>query len=525
MIFRSPFPDIEVPAAPLHSVLLRRAGELADKPALIDAPTGRTITYGQLAMGSRLIASSLARRGFAKGDVFAIYAPNLPEYAAAIVAVSMAGGAVTTINPLYTVEELAFQLDDTGAKYLLTIPMFLDKAREAAERSRVEEVFVLGEAEGATPFASLLASDGIPPDVAFDVGNDVVALPYSSGTTGLPKGVLITHRSIGANICQVASAVPSVTEDATVIGVLPFFHIYGITVILGVSLYVGATIVTLPRFELETFLKAVQDYGVTYAALVPPILVALAKHPAVERYDLSKLTGIGCGAAPLGENVERAVAGRLGCTVGQGYGMTETSCTSHVAPLDGIKPGAAGVPLPNTECKVTALATGAELGPNEQGEICLRGPQIMKGYLNQPAATAAMLDPEGWLHTGDVGYVDGEGYLFVVDRVKELIKYKGLQVAPAELEAVLLSHPAVADGAVIPSPDEEAGEVPKAFVVLRAPATPEEIMAFVANRVAPHKKIRQLEIVDSIPKSLSGKILRRVLIERERAKVASRAQP
>jgi len=208
---------------------------------------------------------------------------------------------------------------------------------------------------------------------------------------------------------------------------------------------------------------------------VPPIVVALAKHPAVDRYDLSKLTTIGSGAAPLGKEVEEACLARIGCHVGQGYGMTETSCASQVSPLDGVRAGSAGVPLPNTECKIVDLATGAALGPREEGEVCLRGPQIMKGYLNRPDATAAMLDPGGWLHTGDIGYCDEDGYLYVVDRVKELIEYKGLQVAPAELEAVLLTHPAVADAAVIPSPDEEAGEVPKAFVVLKSPATAEEL--------------------------------------------------
>jgi acyl-CoA synthetase (AMP-forming)/AMP-acid ligase II len=519
MIFRSPSPDIEVPDLTLAEVMLLRADEVPEKPALIDGPSGRTLTHGQLALGSRLIASSLARRGFAKGDVFAIYSPNIPEFAAAFLAVVRLGGIVTTVNPLYTVDELAYQVRDTGARYLLTIPQFVANARAAAARANVEELFVFGEAEGATPLASLLASDGQLPDVTIRPSEDVVAMPYSSGTTGLPKGVMITHRNIVANIMQLTSALDT-RDDDVVAGVLPFYHIYGLTVILAATLHRGGTIVSMPRFEFEPFLRMIQQYRITLAALVPPIVLALAKHPAVDQYDLTSLRYLGSGAAPLGDNVQLAAAERLDRPVIQGYGMTETSAATHTTPLDHVKIGASGVCLPNTECKIVDLTSGAELGPGEQGEICVRGPQIMRGYLNRPEETAAMLQPDGWLHTGDIGSVDADGYLFVVDRLKELIKYKGLQVAPAELEAVLLAHPAVADAAVVPVPDEEAGELPKAYVVLRQPVAPDELMAFVAERVAPHKRIRSVEVVGEIPKSASGKILRRTLIERERTRRA-----
>jgi len=248
-------------------------------------------------------------------------------------------------------------------------------------------------------------------------------------------------------------------------------------------------------------------------------VLALAKHPAVDNYDLSSLRVLISGAAPLGEDVARACSERVGCVVKQGYGLTETSPGVMVNPDDPnkIKLGAVGPCLPNTEARVVDVVSGEELGPNEEGEILIRGPQVMKGYLNQPEATAATIDAEGWLRTGDVGYADDDGYFYIVDRVKELIKYKGYSVAPAELEALLLSHPAIADAAVIPSPDAEAGEVPKAFIVRKGEITADEVMSFVAGRVAPQKKIRQVEFVDDIPKSLSGKILRRILIERERA--------
>jgi acyl-CoA synthetase (AMP-forming)/AMP-acid ligase II len=329
---------------------------------------------------------------------------------------------------------------------------------------------------------------------------------------------MLTHRNLVANICQVDAASQIVREEDVVIGVLPFFHSYGLLVVLNVMLYKGATVVTMPRFELEAFLRTLQDYGVTRAYLVPPIILALAKHPLVEQYDLSKLRVIMSGAAPLSEAIARACAERLGCLVLQGYGLTETSPVTHANPEDParIKLASIGPPLPNTECQIVDLETGASLGPDQVGEVWIRGPQVMKGYWKHPEETARTITADGWLRTGDIGRVDEDGYFYIVDRIKELIKYKGLQIAPAELEAVLLSHPAVADAAVIPSPDEEAGEVPKAFVVLKADASAEELMAYVAERVAPFKKIRRLEFVEQIPRSASGKILRRVLLERER---------
>jgi acyl-CoA synthetase (AMP-forming)/AMP-acid ligase II len=309
----------------------------------------------------------------------------------------------------------------------------------------------------------------------------------------------------------------SVEQDVG-IAVLPFYHIYGMAVVMGVSLAVGATVVTMPRFELEPFLKVLQDAHVTKACLVPPIVLALAKHPAVDNYDLSSLERIVSGAAPMSAALEQACAARLGTVVSQGYGMTETSPVTHISPADPdrVRAGTVGLTAPNTETRIVDVATGDDVGPGEVGEIWVRGPQVMKGYLDRPQATADMVDADGWLRTGDIGSMDDDGYLTIVDRVKELIKYKGLQVAPAELEALLLSHPGVADAAVIPMPDEEAGEVPKAFVVRRTPVESAELIAFVAERVAPHKRVRALAFVDAIPKSASGKILRRVLVEQER---------
>jgi acyl-CoA synthetase (AMP-forming)/AMP-acid ligase II len=526
MIFRGPFAQVTIPEIPVTTFVLQNAKARGDKAALIEGPSGRTIKYSELADQISRVAASLWKRGFKKGEVFGILSPNLPEYAIAFHAVASLGGIVSPVNPLYTEQEIAHQLKDAGARFLVTVPHFLRKATAAAREAGIEELFVFdageGEVSGATPFSSLLDSDGEFPDVDINPREDLVALPYSSGTTGLAKGVMLTHHNLVANMCQM-EGLDYFTENDTLICVLPLFHIYGLVVVLNMGLSQGSTIVTVPRFELEPFLQLVQDHGVTLAHLVPPIVIALSKNPVVDDYDLSKLKTIFCGAAPLDEHLTRACMTRLDCDVRQGYGMTETSPVTHSSPADPeqVKFGSVGVPAPNTECKVVDLETGEVLVHNKEGEVCVRGPQIMKGYLNRPEATAATIDAEGWLHTGDIGYADSDGHFFIVDRAKELIKYKGFQVPPAELEALLLTHAAVADAAVIPCQDDEAGEIPKGFVVLKGEATAEELMDFVAERVAPHKKIRLLEFIDKIPKSPSGKILRRVLVQQERERKKS----
>ena len=519
MIHRSPFPDIEIPVRPLHERVFEHAGQWPDKAALIDGPSGRTLTYAQLQDAVRGVAGGLAARGFAKGDVFAIFSPNLPEYAAAFFGVSMAGGVVTTMNPLYTAEEVHRQLVDSGATVLVTVPPFLEAAAEGAKGTQVKELFVFGEAEGATPFAALMAA-GDPPPVALDPRADLVALPYSSGTTGMPKGVMLTHFNMVANLSQIDAA-EGIETDHVLIGILPLYHIYGMTVIMNAALYAGATVVTMPRFDLEQFLGLIQQYKVTTGYLVPPIVLALAKHPAVDQFDISSLDNVMSGAAPLPESVATGAAARNNMLVRQGYGLTESSPVTHTNPRSReLRITSVGTSLPNTEWRIVDVESGEDAATGELGEVWIRGPQVMKGYLHNVEATRNMIDADGWLHTGDIGKADADSYLYVVDRLKELIKYKGFPIAPAELEAVIQSHPAVADAAVVPSPDEDAGEVPKAFVVLRpnARTTAAELMAHVAQHVAPHKKVRRLEFIDAIPKNPSGKILRRQLVERERAR-------
>ncbi len=396
------------------------------------------------------------------------------------------------------------------------MPPFLEAALEAAEHAGIgDQVYVLGEADGGTPFAELLGDPAAAPEVEIDPDNDLAALPYSSGTTGLPKGVMLTHLNLVSNLVQLQDSF-EIKQDDVLVGCLPFFHIYGMTVIMNQGLHAGATIVTMPRFDLDQFLGLIETHGVTRAYVVPPIALALAKHPAVDGRDLSSLMTVMSGAAPLGAELAERVAERLDCKVIQGYGLTETSPVTHVVRPDGEnKPGTIGPPLANTECRLVDPESGEEVAPGERGELWIRGPQVMRGYLNNDEATAATVDAEGWLHTGDIAVVDDDGFFEIVDRLKELIKYKGFQVAPAELEALMITHPEVADVAVIGVPDEEAGELPKAFVVAaRDDLDSDQLMDWVAGQVSPQKKIRQVEVIEEIPKSPSGKILRRVLRDR-----------
>jgi acyl-CoA synthetase (AMP-forming)/AMP-acid ligase II len=524
----SRFPDVEIPELPVPQFVLAGVAERADRPALIDGLTGETMTHGQLAAHVDRLAAALQARGLGKGDVVAVFSPNTIWYPVVFHGIAAAGCVVTPVNALYTPEEIAFQLRDSGARMLITVSPFLDRALAAVQKSPVDEVVVLDGAEGHPSLRDLLSTDAPAAQVDIDPATDLVTLPYSSGTTGLPKGVMLTHRNLVANVAQCRPLFDLHEGDERVIAVLPFFHIYGLTVLMNQGLAWGCSVVTLPRFDLEQFLRTIADQRVTRAYVAPPILVALAKHPLVDSFDLSSLRTITSGAAPLAESLAHAVETRLrrgaadGVVVSQGYGMTELSPVSHTTPETGHEPpgagptpkGSVGYAIPNTECRLVDPATGTDAAPGERGELWVRGPQVMAGYLNNPQATADTLDDEGWLHTGDVAVVDDEGRYTVVDRVKELIKYKGYQVAPAELEAVLLGHPEISDAAVIGVKDEDSGEeLPKAFVV-RTPGSSigaADVQAFVAERVAPHKKIRLVEFIDAVPKSAAGKILRKDL--------------
>ncbi|MEX1006155.1 MAG: AMP-binding protein [Acidimicrobiia bacterium] len=512
-MYTSPLPSVEIPTEPVTPFVLRRADSLADHPAIVDGPTGRSYTYSQLADGTKRVAGWLAGRGFGHGDVLGILLPNLPEYFMLFHGAATVGGTVTTINPTYGPAEVEFQLEDSAASLLATLPMFVETAMQAAAGTAVSDIIVLGETDEHIPFADLMAGDPLVGHADIDVANDVVVLPYSSGTTGYPKGVMLTHRNLTANMAQIEHIQRIEPGVERVIAVLPFFHIYGMQVLMNNVIYRGGTVVTMPRFDLGEFLRILQDHAITIAYLVPPVVLALAKHPMVADYDLSSLRLIFSGAAPLSGELAGEVTQRLGVPVVQGYGMTELSPVTHSTPEGSSSPSSVGVTISNTETRIVDPATGDDVDAGTDGEVWIRGPQVMKGYLNNPGATAATIDTDGWLHTGDIGHFDTEGFLYIVDRLKELIKYKGFQVPPAELEGILLSHPAITDAAVIGVPDDEAGEIPKAFVVSAAGVelTAEEVMEYVACHVASYKKVRQVEFIDAIPKSASGKILRKEL--------------
>ncbi|GGL57207.1 AMP-dependent synthetase [Streptomyces anthocyanicus] len=520
-MFRSEYADVPPVDLPIHDAVLGGAAAFGSTPALIDGTDGTTLTYEQVDRFHRRVAAALAETGVRKGDVLALHSPNTVAFPLAFYAATRAGASVTTGHPLATAEEFAKQLKDSAARWIVTVSPLLSTARRAAELAGgVQEILVCDGAPGHRSLVDMLASTAPEPSVAIDPAEDVAALPYSSGTTGTPKGVMLTHRQIATNLAQLEPSMPSAPGDR-VLAVLPFFHIYGLTALMNAPLRLGATVVVLPRFDLEQFLAAIQNHRITSLYVAPPIVLALAKHPLVADYDLSSLRYIVSAAAPLDARLAAACSQRLGLPpVGQAYGMTELSPGTHVVPLDAMAdapPGTVGRLIAGTEMRIVSLTDpGTDLPAGESGEILIRGPQIMKGYLGRPDATAAMIDEEGWLHTGDVGHVDADGWLFVVDRVKELIKYKGFQVAPAELEAHLLTHPGVADAAVVGAYDDDGNEVPHAFVV-RQPAAPglaeSEIMMYVAERVAPYKRVRRVTFVDAVPRAASGKILRRQLRE------------
>jgi acyl-CoA synthetase (AMP-forming)/AMP-acid ligase II len=521
MPVRSPYPDVEIPDVSLFDFLFTGFGERAGDPALIDGASGAAITFGELEGMVGKIAAALTERGIGAGDVVALFAPNTPHYVAVFHGILRANAVVTSVNSLYTPGELAHQLSDSGAQLVFTVSPFLDRAMAAAAEVGLppEAIVVLDGAEGHTSLRDLLATTAEPP-VQTVTGADTAVLPYSSGTTGRAKGVVLTHRNLVANLQQI-SVMGNVASDTKILAVLPFFHIYGMTVMMNQGLHKRSTVVTMPRFDLQEFLRVISEYRVGRVYIAPPVAVALAKHPIVDQYDLSCIDVIFSGAAPLDAELGHAVAKRLGCTVLQGYGMTELSPVSHCMPDDrpDLDLNSCGFAIPNVVSKLVDPETGEEVGPGGRGELWVKGPNVMSGYLNNPEATAITLDDEGYLHTGDVATVTEEGVFTIVDRVKELIKYKGYQVPPAELEALLLTHDKIADAAVIGVHDADGEEVPKAFVVRQQEAdlTADEVMTFVAERIAPHKKVRVVEFIDQIPKSASGKILRKDLRAREAA--------
>ena len=530
-MFTSPYPDVDIPNVSVYDYLF---GSLTDddlgRIALIDPATGAETRYGALRAQVQAFAGALAARGVTTDTVLGLLCPNVPAFATVFHGILRAGATVTTINSLYTAGEIEKQLKDAAATWLLTVSPLLPQAKAAAAAAGIDDahLIVLDGAEGHANLRDLLTEQSPPPQVSFDPATHVAVLPYSSGTTGQPKGVMLSHRNLVANVQQCRTNI-DLRETDRVLAVLPFFHIYGMTVLLNLALRQRASLVTMPRFDLVDFLTNIQKFGCTYLYIAPPIAVALAKHPVVDQFDISSVHTVFSGAAPLDGDTAETAGRRIHARMLQGYGMSELSPVSHAMPYerDDIPVSSVGAMLPNQQVKLVDTETGEEIsdvednGVTKPGEIWVRGPNVMLGYLNKPDATAETLDADGFLHTGDIGVYHSGGYFSIVDRVKELIKYKGYQIAPAELEALLLGHPKVMDAAVIGILDDEGQEIPKAFVVAAPDSglTEEEGMSLVADNVAPYKKVRRVEFIEAIPKSTSGKILRKDLRVRETATV------
>jgi acyl-CoA synthetase (AMP-forming)/AMP-acid ligase II len=515
-IVNSPAPPVEVPSTTLSRYLREVARGHADKVAIVDAASGRSLRYGELERDIGRFAAGLAAQGLKPGDTLVMFAPNLPEWPVAALGALAAGGIVSGANPTCCAQDLARQMRDAKARFVFTIAPLGETVREAAAAAGPATVIVLGDAGRDNAYGSLLACTDPEPAVAEDP-DALAALPYSSGTTGLQKGVMLTHRAILSNVLQFNAAIvrPDVERRIVVLALLPMFHIFGFTVITLCGLAGGVRLVTMSRFEPESFLKALQEHRVTHLFVVPPILHFLATHPLVASYDLSSLEWIGCGAAPLGAALEGRAAERLRCLVTQGFGMTESSGVVSATYPGRLRVGSSGQLVPGTEARVVDPVSGLDVARGETGEIWFRGPQAFKGYLNQPEATASTITPGGWVRTGDIGHIDADGYLYLTDRLKELIKVKGFQVAPAELEALLYTHPDVADAAVIGRADARAGEVPVAYVVARGHLDREALKSWVSQRVCDYKQLADVVLCDAIPKTPSGKILRRVLRARD----------
>ncbi len=529
MIVKSPWPNVmPVPEMPVYKLIEETAQRLPDKTSMVFID-GRQYTFSELANFIDKFAKALKNLGVKKVDVIAIDMPNAPEYVIAFHGILKAGGIVTTLNPLYTEREINYQFNDANVKLAVTIEPLLPLIEAVKNTSPLENIIVVGlskEKEGVYDFWKLVKeAPDINLDVSFNVKEDLAVLPYSSGTTGLPKGVMLTHYNLVVNVKQTIGT-GEIEEKDVVLAFLPFFHIYGLTVLMNVVLAAGSTIVIMPKFEMEQFLSLMEKHKVTKTYIAPPVALGMTLYPDLKKYDLSSLISITSAAAPLPIEVGRRLQELLPhVIVKQGYGMTEASPVVAINPLDKekVKLESVGWAIPDTELKIVALDDPSKTLPiGEVGELAIRGPQIMKGYLNREEETKEVLTEDGWYLSGDIAKLDEEGYLYILDRKKEMIKYKGYQIAPAELESLIMSHPDVADAAVIPKPDPEAGEIPKAFVVLKpgAKVSAEELMEFVAKNVAPYKKIREIEFVSEIPKSATGKILRRVLIEEERKKAS-----
>ncbi|KAL1459655.1 hypothetical protein WDU94_011614, partial [Cyamophila willieti] len=528
-----------IPIAPfckkisLGNYLCNQLKQFGKVEAMIDAVTGTSYSYEKILQNSLQLADALQRRGYCRGDIIAISSGNRLDYPVLLVATSLLGITLSNINPQYSAGELQHVLNLTQPVAVFCCPQTSRQIISVSGKfSCVREIIVFDHIEPIVEprriysYSSVVESGdwrGFDIPVG-DFSGDVAVVLTSSGTTGLPKGVMLTHSNVITllEIVKVTSPLQSlqlINFRPVVMALVPFFHGYGLLLML-LSMTLQTKLVVLPHFEPDLFLSSIEKYKISVLPAVPPLLIFLAKSPLVDKYDLSSLMRVTCGAAPVGKSTLEQVGDRLGIamdSVKQAYGMTELTVLATTFDLDSEVPAhSVGQVLPNMKLKVLDVETGCILGVNKPGELCFRGPLVMKGYIHNTRETANTIDKEGWLHTGDIGYYDEHNNLYIVDRLKELIKVKGFQVAPAELETLLLNHTDIADAAVIGKPDELCGEVPLAFVVKKPQSnvTSNDIQAYIEKLVSPQKRLRGgVVFVDAIPKNASGKILRRVLRE------------
>ncbi len=543
---------IEYPEKPLHWALEEAARKYPDNTATIFM--GAKLTYRELNDLANRFAAALADLGVKKGDRVSVHLPNCPQFVIAYYGTLKAGGVVVPTNPLYVEREIEHQLNDSGAETIVTLTKFYPMIRRIKDRTKIGNLIVTNIKEYFPPLIKLLFTlfkekkEGHRPEIVEEPGiyffqelmtkypakapevevgpEDLALLQYTGGTTGVPKGSMLTHKNMLVNAIQVRHWLSDAKEgEEVMLSVLPFFHVYGMTVCMNMAIYIGSTMVLLPRFETKDVLESIKKYKPTLFPGVPTMYVAINNYPGVEKYDISSVRACISGAAPLPKEVWERFEALTGGKLVEGYGLTEASPVTHCNPIYGLRKPCIGLPFPDTEAKIVDLDTGEkELPIGEIGELAVRGPQVMKGYWNMPEETELVLKPDGWLLTGDIAKMDEDGYFYIVDRKKEMILSGGYNVYPREIEEVLYAHPKVKEAAAVGVPDEYKGEVPKVFIVLKEgeTATEEEIIAYCKENLAKYKIPKYVEFRKELPKTMVGKILRRVLAEEERKKAAAK---
>jgi long-chain acyl-CoA synthetase len=521
-------PSLPYPSHPYAEILSRTAERFPENEAVIFRDLN--LTYRELDALVNAFSNALLDLGVRKGDRVCLLMTNRPEFLVSWFALARIGAIISPVNPSFKEREVTYQLSNCEAVAIVVQYELLSLVQAVrAQTPALEHIIVVGHGQQslpsqAHPFGNLVRTYApTPPASPAPLWEDLLTLPYSSGTTGLPKGVMLSHKNVVCNACQ-SLATARITSLDRMLVFVPLYHIYGI-MLIGTAAMSGATIVLMERFDTERCLQLIQEQRITLLYTVPQVLALLSDWPQLKEYNLSTVRYTQCGAAPVPPALAYRFQERTNITVMTSYGLTEAAPGTHSNPVYNrrlIKVETIGLPIHDTKQKIVDLETGQiELGVGEVGELIVQGPQVMQGYWQAPEATAEALR-DGWLYTGDIGWRDEEGYVTITDRKKEMIKFKGFSVAPAQIEALLLEHLAVADVAVIAKLNEEAGEVPKAFVVLRVgyeqqPA--EELMEWVNSKLATYKHVHEIEFIEAIPRNPSGKILRRVLKEQERQKM------